>query len=158
MTAAIAPLKGWQQVALDGDSELALSPGTSSLPTKKRNLLRINWIGQRLTRQVAPWMRREVATHLRAACKSEPFWSGLQACCGAAATHNSRIEIQNQWDVRDGSGSAAALFMGRVSKWQPSEIRDGSAAQRVMNVLCITESPWPWRQRQQIDAERSRNV
>lgn len=67
--AVITSLKGRQQVSLDGDSELAVSPGTSSLPTKKCNLLSINWIGRRLTWQVAPWVRSDLAPDL--ACRED---------------------------------------------------------------------------------------
>lgn len=43
------PQEDGQQVAFHTDTELALSTGTLSLAAKKYNLLRINWIGQRLT-------------------------------------------------------------------------------------------------------------
>lgn len=46
------------------DTELVLTAGTLSLPTKKHNLLQINRIGQRLARQVASWMSSEPPPHL----------------------------------------------------------------------------------------------
>lgn len=64
---------GGEQVALHRDTELALSVGTLSLATKKRNLLKINWIGQRLTWQVPSWMSGEAAPRLHAGCPAR--WS-----------------------------------------------------------------------------------
>lgn len=119
-------------MALGGDSELALSPGTSSLPTKKHNLLRINWIGQRLTWQVAPWTRRELAPHLRAGWFVERFlesFAGVQplfrderkgryqinrqCLCNTCNMKKQwcRIEIRNHGDVRDGWGSDAGTLL-----------------------------------------------
>ncbi len=88
------PLEDGQQVALHKDTELAFSTGTLSLPTKSKcNLLKINWIGQRLTWQVPSWMSSEPAPHLHTSwwlCKA------LYKVIYTSSAHKTAIKTNDQ--------------------------------------------------------------